>query len=42
MNLIFKNPLTAFGLAIILVLMLTAVFAPFIARYALPVLYGWF
>jgi peptide/nickel transport system permease protein len=33
MNLIFKNPLTAFGLAIILVLMLTAVFAPFIAPY---------
>jgi peptide/nickel transport system permease protein len=33
MNLIFKNPLTTFGLAIILVLMLTAVFAPFIAPY---------
>ena len=33
MNLIFKNPLTTFGLLIILVLMLTALFAPYVAPY---------
>ena len=33
MNLIFKNPLTTFGLAIILVLMLTALFAPHLAPF---------
>jgi peptide/nickel transport system permease protein len=32
-NLIFKNPLTTFGLAIILVLMLTALFAPYVAPF---------
>jgi peptide/nickel transport system permease protein len=33
MNLIFKNPLTTFGLVIILVLMMTAVFSPYVAPY---------
>ena len=33
MNLIFKNPLTTFGLLIIFVLMLTALFAPYVAPY---------
>ena len=32
-NLIFKNPLTTFGLAIIFVLMLTALLAPYVAPF---------
>lgn len=33
LNLIFKNPLTTFGLAVIFVLILTALFAPYLAPY---------
>jgi peptide/nickel transport system permease protein len=33
MSLIFKNPLTTFGLGLILVLMLTALFAPYVAPF---------
>ena len=33
MNLIFQNPLTTFGLALVLVLMLTALFAPYLAPF---------
>jgi len=33
LSLIVKNPLTVFGLAIIIVLVLSAIFAPFIAPY---------
>ncbi|MGD2036727.1 MAG: ABC transporter permease [Desulfobacterales bacterium] len=32
-NLVLKNPLTTFGLVIIFILMITAVFAPFLAPY---------
>ncbi|MBW2412447.1 MAG: ABC transporter permease [Deltaproteobacteria bacterium] len=32
-NLVFKNPLTTFGLVIIFILMMTAFFAPFLAPY---------
>jgi peptide/nickel transport system permease protein len=33
LNLIFKNPLTTFGLAIIIALLVTALFAPYLAPY---------
>lgn len=33
MNLILKNPLTTFGLVIICILMITSIFAPFLAPY---------